>query len=237
MSASSTSARTGRDVLPPAKRKRAQAEPAPPPTVVVVQRPDHEARTWADLALASASELEERLAQEHAAHQATTAQLESERAAHHAAVERAEAAEASLAVAKDKLVEDRLTLRALTERAEAAERSVADLRARVEEDAASLDRALSERWRLEEELASMTERANAAEAQRTQLEHSRRVVGKELANRDIAIAGLQARLDTSNTALHRFADQRNKAVLENTLLTERIDLLNAQLERIRDAAR
>jgi hypothetical protein len=209
---------TGRDVLPSDRRGRRMLPPEQPPlpTVVLMPGTDHRARTWVDLALASANELEETLTEERAAHTSTEEQLARQRASTAAALARAEAAEAT----------------------------VRELTVKAAEAAQARDRALSERQHLEAELAFVTELAAAADAQGQlaqqglqALETEHRALRGALADRTAELTDLQARLETTTSSFHRLADERNKAVLDSILLAQRVDLLTAQLERIREAVR
>ncbi len=198
--------------------------PNPPlPTVVVIPRADHEAREWADLALASATELEHQLADEREAHAATRQALE--------------AAESALAVEKGKVS-------IATARITTAETALAELRGREAEGAQKLEAAQSERWRLEEELGSMISQAAAVDHHRgeavrelaaVQAEHAE--LEKRLGEREATITLLELKLATSSGAVLRQVEQRNAALEANALLADQVTSLLAQLERVRDALR
>ena len=181
---------TARDVLPPVRRTRrtAPSYSVPVPSVVVVARPDHEAREWADLALASASELEDALKEETAAHAAT----------------------------QERLGQQRIAAMAALKRAEAAEAAVAELRRREAELGQQLERALHDQQALE---------------------GAHRALRSELADKHEQITDLHAQVSNGKSALLTYVEQRNKTLEENELLRDRLDALQAQLERIREAAR
>ncbi|MCU1602770.1 MAG: hypothetical protein JWO22_3479 [Frankiales bacterium] len=191
------------------------------PQVVVIPRADHEAREWADLALASATELELQLGDERAAHAATRVALEAEQAA--LAAERGKVSVAAARIAS-------------------TEAALGELRDREAETVQNLDRALSERWRLEEELGSMVQQANAVDAHRAQavrdlaaVQADHAELEKLLGEREATITVLEAKVATSAGALLRQVEQRNVALEANARLTDELTSVQAQLERIREA--